>query len=909
MKELLNRIRSGKLWRYAGGVFPAERKHYSNKTAIGQAIIPEQLVIPVSQHLGESADILVKVGDLVQKGQPLTACNNFRALPVHASSSGTVSAIELRPSCHASGIFEQAIVINTDGLDTWQPRSPRDDISSLDKHQLIDIVHQAGIAGKGGAGFPAHLKLSGKADIEVLIINGIECEPYITSDDVLMREYAQELFQGIEVLEKITQCGQTIIAVEHNKPEAAKALEAFATDTRQVKVVPTKYPTGGEKQLIEVLTGMQVPANGYAIDMGILMHNVGTTLAIKRAVFDDEPLISRIVTLTGQAMLHPGNRHVLLGTPVAFMLQQHQFKPTSQPRVIIGGPMMGFTLPNFNAPVIKTTNCILAPTEAELPLFGKERACIRCGECAEACPVDLLPQQLYWYAKSQDHEKLEEYNLFDCIECGACAYVCPSEIPLVQYYRVGKAEIKTQTVEADKAEVARKRHEARAERLERDKQEREAKHKAAAEKRKAQLQQKSDNTAADTQKDAVAEALARAKQNKASDDDSLDPAAARKLRKEQARAAKAAKQALENEQSQSEAVKEDKAISPVAAAIARAKAKKANNKAEDEDNGKTAAKTSQNPAVAAAIARAKAKKAQANDSETQHESDVADTEQDETAKTHESKASKNTAVAAAIARAKAKKAQANNAQAQAEAEAQQESDVADTEQNETAKTPESKASKNPAVAAAIARAKAKKAQANNAQAEAQQESDFADTEQDETAKTHESKASKNPAVAAAIARAKAKKAQANNAQAEAQQESDVADTEQNETAKTPESKASKNPAVAAAIARAKAKKAQAKGAETQHESDAVDKAENETAKAQESKASNNPAVAAAIAKAKAKKALQQAVKDKAVDDSGHKDKTMAVVKEDVRPKPKSAAVAAAIAKAKAKKAQQQENDH
>ncbi len=732
IQSILTHIKQGKLWRFAGGVFPSERKGLSNQQPILPALIPSELVIPLNQHIGEPADLLVKAGDKVLKGQVLTSHNNFRALPVHASTSGTVTAIEARPSCHPSGLPEISIVITPDGQDTWIERNPVADIHALDRHAIIEKIHLAGIAGKGGAGFPAHLKLSGKADIELLIINGIECEPYITADDMLMREYANELIQGIEIIERITQCKQTVIAIESNKPEAIAALSEFNTEHRRVTVVPTKYPSGGEKQLIELITGKQVPNKGYPIDMGILMHNVGTAFAIKRAVIDDEPLISRIVTVTGEAFEQRGNVHALIGTPIEQLIAPFNLQSQGQTRLIIGGPMMGFTLPSANAPVIKTTNCILAPTVEELPMPGQEMACIRCGECADACPASLLPQQLYWYAKSNDHEKLHEYNLFDCIECGSCAYVCPSEIPLVQYYRIGKADIRQQEQEAKKAEIARIRHEARQARLEREKEEREARNKAAAEKRKAQILANQEKAASSDEpaksesqdtvaSDAVAQALARAKAKRTTEAQDEDMAAARKARKEQARLAKEAKQAQQqNQQANNDVAQEEpvaKTTNPaVAAALARAKAKKAAQQGESAETDSRATQDSQvdaepeqasapskNPAVAAAIARAKAKKAAQQGESAETDSRATQDSQAEAEPEQASAPSKNPAVAAAIARAKAKKAAQQGESAKTDSGATQNSQA--EAEPEQASVP----SKNPAVAAAIARAKAKKA--------------------------------------------------------------------------------------------------------------------------------------------------------------------------------------------------------
>ncbi|MFO6422074.1 electron transport complex subunit RsxC [Motilimonas sp. KMU-193] len=815
IQSILAHIKQGKLWRFAGGVFPSERKGLSNQQPILPALLPSELVIPLNQHIGEPADLLVQVGEQVLKGQALTRHNNFRSLPVHASTSGTVTAIEARPSCHPSGIPEISVVITPDGKDTWITRHPITDISQLDRHAIIDKIHLAGIAGKGGAGFPAHLKLSGKADIELLIINGIECEPYITSDDMLMREYANELIQGIAIIERITQCKQTVIAIESNKPEAIAALSEFNSEHRRVTVVPTKYPSGGEKQLIELITGKQVPNKGYPIDMGILMHNVGTAYAIKRAVIDDEPLISRIVTITGEAFEQRGNVHALIGTPIEQLIAPFNLQPqANQTRLIIGGPMMGFTLPDSSAPVIKTTNCILAPTEQELPSPGQEMACIRCGECADACPASLLPQQLYWYAKANDHEKLHEYNLFDCIECGSCAYVCPSEIPLVQYYRIGKADIRQQEQEAKKAEVARIRHEARQARLEREKEEREARNKAAAEKRKAQILANQEKPAAETpakpsSKDAVAQALARAKAKRTDSSQEDDIATARKARKEQARLAKLAKQGQQQTEPEQDDAPELAQDTPPA--------------------GKTA-----NPAVAAALARAKAKKAAQQGEQAETETNTETESADKPAPT------KNPAVAAALARAKAKK-------------AAQQGEQAETETNtETEPAGKPAPTKNPAVAAAIARAKAKKAAQQGEQAEPQAE---AETETNtETEPAGKPAPTKNPAVAAAIARAKAKKAAQQGEPAEQQAETETNTETETETKPAP----TKNPAVAAAIARAKAKKAAQQGEQAEPQTQADTETNTETEPAGKPAPTKNPAVAAAIARAKAKKAAQQA---------------------------------------------------
>ncbi len=860
METLLQQVRNGRIWNYSGGIHPEEFKSISNTTEIIDAGVPDILVIPVAQHIGNSGDLLIKVGDKVKKGQALTAANRQELLPVHASSSGEITAIEPRPSSHPSAIEELSVEITTDKLDEWGTKHPVADYESNTPQALISVLQHAGIAGMGGAGFPTHSKLTFAKEVEFLIINGVECEPYITSDDRLMREYAEELVKGIEILSYIVKPKLTLLAIEDNKPQAIELLQKFNSTNFRVTSVPTKYPSGGEKQLIEVLTGKQVPQGGYPTSVGVVMQNVGTAFAVKRAIIDGEPLISRVVTVTGHAVENQGNAMTRLGTPVQYLLDLFKLHRGGDQKLVMGGPMMGFNLPHSNIPIVKTSNCIIAPTHKEMPPPGREMPCIRCGECAAACPAGLLPQQLLWYAQAKDNDKIKEYNLFDCIECGACAYVCPSEIPLVEYYRIAKADIREQQQEAHKADIARQRHEARQERLERDKAKREAKHKAAADKRRGQLKKNADG------EDPVAAALARVKAKQNSADmtnskeallpDNADAIKARAQRKEQARKRKAEKQ--QNSTMSAEVLDEKAgAKSSVAAAIARAKAKKLAQAGSSDEVAQSEAKTDSKSAVAAAIARAKAKKsAQAKSSDADEITEADD------------KTDKKSAVATAIARAKAKKsAQAKSSDADEITEA------------------DDKADKKSAVAAAIARAKAKKA--------AQAKSSDADeiTEADD-------KADKTSAVAAAIARAKAKKA----AQAKSSDADEITEADD------------KKSAVAAAIARAKAKKAaQAKSSDADEITEADDKTDKKSAvaaaiarakakKAAQAKSSDadeiteaddkKSAVAAAIARAKAKKAAQAKSSD-ADEITEADDKT-----------DKKSAVAAAIARAKAKKAAQ-----
>ena len=479
----LNHADALKIWNIPGGVHPAERKELSNRTPIQPAPLPKQLTLPLNQHIGAPAEPVVSVGERVLKGQLIATASGFVSAPVHAPTSGTVSFIGPQPYPHVSGMLAPAIVIESDGLEQWCPLAPCPDYRHLDNSALAELIRQAGISGLGGAGFPTSVKLNARPTqkIHTLIINGTECEPYITADDVLMRERASALISGIDILVQLIQPEDVLIGIEDNKPEAIAAVRAALNErSYQLKVFPTKYPSGGEKQLIQILTGVEVPSGGLPADIGMLCQNVGTCVAIHDAVVHGKPLISRITTLTGEALAQPMNVEVLLGTPVDELLAFAGLQPSKLNRLIMGGPMMGFTLPDFAVPVIKTTNCLLASTAAELPPAPPAMPCIRCGECAEACPASLLPQQLHFFAIGQEHEQLKAHNLFDCIECGACAYVCPSSIPLVQYYRAAKSEIRELEQKQLKAEQSKQRFELRQERLRRAEEQKEADRQARA---------------------------------------------------------------------------------------------------------------------------------------------------------------------------------------------------------------------------------------------------------------------------------------------------------------------------------------------------------------------------------------------------------------------------------------------
>ncbi|WP_082859257.1 electron transport complex subunit RsxC [Microbulbifer sp. Q7] len=516
---------------FHGGVHPPENKHQSTGEPIGTVPLAEDLIVPLNQHIGETAIPLVKLGDQVLKGQKIAEADGPISCPVHAPSSGTVVAIEPMSVPHPSGMAADCIQIRTDGRDAWCALSPLNDYTSLDIDTVLEKIRDCGIAGMGGAGFPTAVKLNprGGAAIDTLIINGTECEPYITADDMLMREHADEIIGGVEVLAHLLeQPERVLIGIEDNKPEAIKAMQQAAEGTRfHVVTFPTKYPSGGEKQLIEILTGREVPNEGLPANVGVVCQNVGTARAVFRAVTLGEPLISRITTVVGESLDRQRNIEVPLGTPIRHILENHWIDRKRLQRIVIGGPMMGYTIKDESAPVVKTTNCILVPTDKELPPPPPAQACIRCGLCAEVCPASLLPQQLYWYARAEDRDKLQAYNLFDCIECGACSYVCPSSIPLVQYYRAAKGDIREARLEKEKADRARERFEYRKLRLEKAEQQKEAKRlarkKAAEEARKLREQQASspDAQAAKQESDVVAAALARVKAKQASPDQQL----------------------------------------------------------------------------------------------------------------------------------------------------------------------------------------------------------------------------------------------------------------------------------------------------------------------------------------------------------------------------------------------------
>ncbi|WP_312111176.1 electron transport complex subunit RsxC, partial [Pantoea septica] len=632
MLNLLNIFRKEKLWDFEGGIHPPEMKTQSNGTPLSQLPLPDRFIIPLKQHIGHEGEICVAPGDRVLRGQPLTF-GSGRMLPVHAPTSGTIDAIGQHMTAHPSGLSELCIFMSPDGEDRWTQLEPMADYRQRERAAIVQRIHDAGVAGLGGAGFPTGTKLrGGLRGVKTLIINAAECEPYITADDRLMQDYAAEVLEGSRILAWVLQAERVLIGIEDNKPEAIAALKQALGGERDlhIRVIPTKYPSGGAKQLTKILTGLEVPHGGRSTDIGVLMQNVGTAWAVKRAVIDGEPLTERVVTLTGEAIAQPRNVWSRIGTPISHLLHQVGFTPAARQMVIMGGPLMGFTLPSLDVPVVKITNCILAPSASEMGNNEEEQSCIRCSACADACPAKLLPQQLYWYSQGGDHDKARAHHIDDCIECGACAYVCPSNIPLVQYYRQEKAELRAIDLEAKRTAEAKARFEARQARLEREKLAREAKHEQA----------KQRVARSDEGELAAARERVMAKRQAAGVVDPAVEDAQRQARHAQAHLRQAETQPVTRQTA-------DPRKAAVDAAIARARAKKA-AQPEAAEEPQTEAVDPRKAAVEAAIARAKAKKAEAAQ---------AGTPTDDVPPVDPRKA----AVEAAIARAKAKKAEAAQA--------------------------------------------------------------------------------------------------------------------------------------------------------------------------------------------------------------------------------------------------------
>lgn len=499
------------IFAFHGGLDLPDHKAESTGRPVTTVPLAQRFILPLQQHIGEPDEPLVKVGDRVLTGQVIARSTEYISAPIHAPCSGTVVEIAEHAVPHPSGLAAPCVVIDNDGQDQWaELPEPWPDFMARDPAELRERIRWAGIVGLGGAAFPTSVKVNPGPDkaIHTLILNAAECEPYISCDDMLMREQPDRVLAGLAIIRHVVGAKECLIGIEANKPEAIAAMQAAlgqsgCPDTH-VMVIPAKYPSGGEKQLIKLLTGREVPSHGLPAEVGVLCQNVATAAAVADAVLDGRPLIERIVTVTGQGVAAPGNYRARVGTPASAVIAQAGGYTDLAHRLILGGPMMGFALQTDALPVTKAANCLLVASSEEAPDPPPAQACIRCGRCAEVCPALLLPQQLYWYARARDLDKVQDYHLFDCIECGCCAHVCPSHIPLVQYYRYAKTAIWTQERDKAKSDMARQRHEFRLERLERL----EAERKARLRKKKEALEAKPKG-ADDPKKAAIEAAMKR----------------------------------------------------------------------------------------------------------------------------------------------------------------------------------------------------------------------------------------------------------------------------------------------------------------------------------------------------------------------------------------------------------------
>ncbi len=430
-----------KLKTFTGGLHPPDNKQWSSHKAIEDCPLPEQLLIPLSQHIGLPADPCVKPGDRVKKGQPVGLAKGFVSVPVHASTSGEVLAVEPRP--HPSGRDLPAVVLAPDGADEWVDGITAARCEDLSPDQMRERIRAAGVVGMGGATFPAHVKLSPPAEkpIDTLILNGVECEPYLTADHRLMLEEPQRILAGIAVMQKVLGVSRVFIGIEANKPDAIAILQKLCAGTG-IEVVPlaVKFPQGAEKQLIKAITGREVPSGGLPMDVGLVVQNVGTAAAIDDAVTHGRPLIERICTVTGPGVAEPKNLRVRIGTPLAHLVAHCGGLAGDPAKIIMGGPMMGMAQLSLAVPATRGTSGLLLFRENELSLCP-EGPCIRCGRCVRVCPARLLPTTIAAYARLERIGEAEEYGAMDCIECGCCTYTCPAAIPLVQSIRSGKAAI------------------------------------------------------------------------------------------------------------------------------------------------------------------------------------------------------------------------------------------------------------------------------------------------------------------------------------------------------------------------------------------------------------------------------------------------------------------------------------
>jgi len=443
-----------KKFTFRGGIHPPHCKSQTEHSRIEEFPAPEVAVVPLSQHLGAPAAPIVEKGDRVLVGQIIGESSGNVSAAVHASVAGTV--LTVRPFAHPSGRLVKAVQIENDGTDEAVPFEPTEGSwRDVARGELVNKIAECGIVGMGGAGFPTHVKLSppSRSPIDTLIINGTECEPYLTDDHRIMLERAEDILTGAQIIKKVLGAKDVIFAIEDNKPDAIDIMSNKTAGSRYnditVATLKSKYPQGGEKMLISALTGRQVPSGGLPMDAGCVVQNVSTVLAVFEAITLGMPLYKRVVTVMGSGVQSPKNMTVRIGTPVRALLEACRVDIKGAKKILMGGPMMGLALSDLDVPVIKTTSALLVLTESTDAV--RRYPCVNCGACLRACPMRLVPSRIAKFVEKDKIDDAVEWNLMDCMECGSCAYVCPAKINLVQFFKMGKNKVAAKKAAEKKA--------------------------------------------------------------------------------------------------------------------------------------------------------------------------------------------------------------------------------------------------------------------------------------------------------------------------------------------------------------------------------------------------------------------------------------------------------------------------